>query len=308
MESDTRGQELLADLIPPLLMATELDAGQESSGIPGSIDAAPVERQAADWIMRIADPECPKEQLGKLDNWLTRSEEHARVFAELNTIWCQTERLREYPAPVAGDPRALHAANAPTSEVSDCRSALEKVLSLRQRVLRHFLFLVGDRADAEQLSRETYRRLLLIDRPHLTEIRSMGPYLLRLATHVAQEHVRKGAERQSLRRLGFPTRSNAPPPIDSCLEEDVRRAMGLLERLPKLEREALVSLRLYGYTASETAQRLGITVSTVRKRMASAMEHLHDALLRMTPALKLNGRKLHPESNVSPSRHEKDKI
>jgi RNA polymerase sigma factor (sigma-70 family) len=292
MKSDTRGWELLADLIPPLLVATELEAGQESSGSPECIDATPVERQAADWIMRIADPECSKEQLGELDNWLARSKKHERVFSELNTIWCQTERLRECPAPVAGDPRSLGATGAPTSEVSDSRSALEKALSLRQRVLRHFLFLVGDRTDAEQLAQETYRRLLLVDRPHLTEIRSMGPYLLRLATHVAQEHVRKGAQRRSLQRPGFPIRSNAPPPIDSSLGEDVRRAVGLLERLPKLEREALVNLRLYGYTASETAQRLGITVSAVRKRAASAMEHLHAALLRMTPALKLHGRKL----------------
>jgi DNA-directed RNA polymerase specialized sigma24 family protein len=278
MKPDTGGQELLADLIASLLVATELEAGPESNGISESIDATPVERQAADWVMRIADPECSKEQLGELDNWLARSEEHDRVFTELNTMWCQTEGLRECPAPVAADPRSRRAVDAATSEVSDRRCALEKALSLRQRVLRHFLFLVGDQGVAEQLAQETYTRLLLIDRAHLAEIGCMGTSLLRLATHVAQEHVRKGGERRSLRRLGFPIRSSAPSPIDSSLEEDVRRAMGLLERLSMLQMEALVSLRLYGYTASETAQTLGITVNAVRKRVASAMKHLHDVL------------------------------
>lgn len=303
MKHDTRSQQLLVDLIPSLLVATELDAAQESSGSSKLIDATPVERQAAEWVILIANPQCSREQLERLDRWLAHSEENKRVFTELNTIWCQTGRLRECPSSDLGGSRSLHITDAPTPEVSDCRSALEKALSLRQRVLQHFLFLVGDRADAERLVQQTYRRLLLMERPHLAEVRSMGPYLLRLATHVAQEHVRKAEERKPLRPLSSPPASG-----DSSPEEDARRAMRLLERLPKLEREALVSLRLYGYTASETAQRLGVTVGAVRKRVASAIEHLHDALLRMTPAPKLSGRQHHPESNVSHSRHGKDKI
>jgi DNA-directed RNA polymerase specialized sigma24 family protein len=303
MKHDTRSQQLLADLIPPLLVATQLDAAQESSGSPKLIDATPVERQAADWVILIANPQCSKEQLRRLDRWLDRSEEHERVFTELNTIWCQTGRLHECPSSALGGPRSLHATDAPTPEVSDYRSALEKALSLRQRVLQHFVVLVRDRADAERLVQQTYRRLLLMERPHLAQIRSMGPYLLRLATHVAQEHVRKAEECKPLRPLSFPPACGGSSP-----EEDAGRAMRLLERLPKLEREALVSLRLYGYTASETAQRLGVTVGAVRKRVASAIEHLHDALLRMAPAIKLSGRQHYSESNVSHSRHGKDEI
>src|SRR3954464_7162893 len=53
-----RGEELLTDLITPLLAAPDLEGGQESIGI---------------------DPEGSKEQLQRLDNWLARSKEHERI-------------------------------------------------------------------------------------------------------------------------------------------------------------------------------------------------------------------------------------
>ena len=154
------------DLTTRLLAAIELVTDQDSSENPTAIDATPVRRQAADWLIRIADPECSKKQLRELDNWLASSEVHRLAFDELTTAWC----------------------SSPSSDATDCGSAMEAALSLRLRVLGLCLFFVGDTDDAEYLTQETYRRLLLMYRPNSPETCAMGPYLLRLATQVVQVH------------------------------------------------------------------------------------------------------------------------
>jgi RNA polymerase sigma factor (sigma-70 family) len=136
-------------------------------------------------------------------------------------------------------------------------------------------------ADAEDLTSavfvEAWRRRREV-RP-LDE--SARPWLLGVANNLLRNHRRSLARhRAALARLPRP--HPQPDPADDVAgrladERQMRRVLGLLERLPRRQQDVLALCAWAELTYEEAAQVLAIPVGTVRSRLARARARL-DAL------------------------------
>jgi RNA polymerase sigma-70 factor (ECF subfamily) len=75
----------------------------------------------------------------------------------------------------------------------------------------------------------------------------------------------------------------APPSSGSGLTPDGRRILAAIERLPEGEREAFELVRIQGMTQTEAAGVLEVSVMTVNRRLARALQLLAAALGDLYP-------------------------
>ena len=241
------------------------DSGATSIVEPAAelVDLTEVEREGANWITLIADRECTKEQLAQLDQWLARDEENQRVFTELQVIWCQSDTVTELE---------------PARDLARGKATLDEAMASRSLVLKRLKGWVKDRACAEDLLQETYQRLLLLGPSRLAKIESVRAYLYVVAKSVALDYLRNKALNPSL--------FYQDGGIDAT-NTDARDAMGrsvdsayvveLMEQLPRQYRDAL-RLSVHGYSYSEMARAMGLSIHTVKTYRAKALQALRNAM------------------------------
>jgi RNA polymerase sigma-70 factor (ECF subfamily) len=126
---------------------------------------------------------------------------------------------------------------------------------------------------AEELLQETFVRAIRGQgpRPSSDEVR---PWLYRVATNVAIDHIRRERRFRFLPFLG----SEPAPERDASAVDLVRRA---LRALPPEQATALV-LRLHeGFTAGEIAELLGISEAAVRSRLVRGRRKFIEVFERM---------------------------
>jgi RNA polymerase sigma-70 factor (ECF subfamily) len=75
----------------------------------------------------------------------------------------------------------------------------------------------------------------------------------------------------------------APASSGSGLTADERRIFAAIEHLPEDEREAFDLVRIQGMTQTETAQILGVSVMTVKRRLNRGLQRLAVALGDLNP-------------------------
>jgi RNA polymerase sigma-70 factor (ECF subfamily) len=63
----------------------------------------------------------------------------------------------------------------------------------------------------------------------------------------------------------------APATSDSLLSPDGHRMFEVIDKLPEDEREAFELVRIQGLTLNEAAEVLGISVSTVKRRVSRSL-------------------------------------
>ena len=227
------------------------------------VDVTEVEREGANWITLIADPECTKEQLAQLDEWLAHDEENRRVFAELQVIWCQSDTVAEFE-PAKGQPRRT--------------LTLDEAMASRSLVLQRLMGWVKDRACAEDLLQETYRRLWLLDPSHLEEIESATAYMHAVAKNVATAYLRNKARDHRLRHQDGGIDITSPDTGDAVGRSvDKAYVVELMAKLPRRLRDALC-LSVYGYSDSEMARRMGLSIHTIRTYRARAFQALRNEM------------------------------
>ncbi|MDT8915226.1 ECF RNA polymerase sigma factor SigK [Amycolatopsis sp. PS_44_ISF1] len=185
------------------------------------------------------------------------------------------------PSPVAPEP-------APTAEALIARVALgdERAFAalydeLAGPVLGMVTRVVRDRAQSEEVAQEV---LLEVWRKaaSFTEHRgSVRTWVLTIAHRRAIDRVRTeqaGSDRETRAGLLDPRRAFdevAESTLVGLEREDVRTA---LATLTDLQRESITLAYYDGYTCREVAERLGVSVSTIKSRMRDGLIRLRNVM------------------------------
>lgn len=132
-------------------------------------------------------------------------------------------------------------------------------------VLRHALFITGDRAFAEDVAQETF--IKLYERPP-KEFTNLSGWLLTVATNIAYNSLRSEKSRKR--------REASEIPIDEVFDQDLEgiadaeSVRELLAKLDERDRVCLV-LKFSGFSYDEIAQITGVGKSSIGKVIARAL-------------------------------------
>lgn len=133
---------------------------------------------------------------------------------------------------------------------------------------------LGNACDAADLAQDTFMRVL--GRPReMGELREPRAWLTTIAHGLAVDHVRrKTLERACLDAIANLPEPQAPSPeARLMLVEALVRIDAMLDGLSPKARSAFLMSRLEGLGYGEIAERLGVSLSSVEKYMASAIRH-----------------------------------
>lgn len=145
------------------------------------------------------------------------------------------------------------------------------------RVFRFILKQVGNRADAEELTQETF----LIAFRSADRFRGESTpetWLFGIAVNVVRGHLRRSPERRH-RFIDDEVLSAMPSEAEDPFQslESSRRVAALdaaLSRLPQDWRETVVCVAMEGFSYEEAAAILGVPIGTVRSRLSRARDRL----------------------------------
>lgn len=154
------------------------------------------------------------------------------------------------------------------------RDALAEFIRATQADVWRFLARSAGRALADDLTQETYLRVLEA-LPRFEGRSSARTWLLAIARRVVVDRYRHDSVRPRL--VGADCDDLGASPAS----EDVHGVEVLLGRLDPERRDALVLTRLMGFSYAEAAEICGCPVGTIRSRVARARTELAAAL---TPA------------------------
>jgi RNA polymerase sigma-70 factor (ECF subfamily) len=158
--------------------------------------------------------------------------------------------------------------------------------SLYQRysrdVLRFALYLTGSRSEAEDIVSETFVRAWLSASP----IRdgTVKSYLLAIARNL---HIERHRHRARHDAMPDDLTDTAPgPEVQASGRDELRAVLEALQRLPEIDRSALLLRAQEGLTYTEIATALGLTVAAARVKVhrarlrllewRGARSHLHE--------------------------------
>lgn len=141
---------------------------------------------------------------------------------------------------------------------------------------------LGNAADAADLAQDTFVRVLMAKSAGV--IREPRHYLQTIARGLVIDLYR----RRSLERAYLEALALLPEAVQPSLEEQALLLEALteidrmLDGLGQKTRQAFILSQLEGLTYSQIAERLGISIRTVNKYMAKAMEHCCLAMVRLS--------------------------
>ncbi|MGN8258566.1 sigma-70 family RNA polymerase sigma factor [Pseudomonas sp. SMSB3] len=133
---------------------------------------------------------------------------------------------------------------------------------------------MGNAWDAADLSQDTFMRVLTSAQP-LAEIREPRAYLLTVGKRLLSNlHQRRSVERAYLEALAQLPEHNLPSPEQRWILLETLQALDeLLDGLKPPVRQAFLHSQLEGLGYEQIAERLGVSLRTVKRYMAQAYEH-----------------------------------
>ena len=153
--------------------------------------------------------------------------------------------------------------------------SFEQIVRLRQtQILRTAYRILGNWADAEEVAQEAFLRLHRHGLGFSREA-AMGAWLYRVTVNLCFDRARTVRPSAELNEL---LRAEAVAERDAIREQQKRKLMAALARLPVKERAAIVLREIEGLTTAETAAALGSTEGTVRSQIFRAMAKLRGML------------------------------
>lgn len=168
-------------------------------------------------------------------------------------------------------------------------------------------FSTGGRADgneAADLVHDVYARILsakgwrFIDDPRayvMTMVRNLGIQKLRRARIITLESV---ASIEATRQIG-----ETPDPFDETAgRQRLRLALKAMQDLPARCREVVELRRLHDLSSRDIAGRLGLSLSTVEKRLARGMVLMTQAMIEADLETKGDAQAPRPRSTLPPVR------
>jgi RNA polymerase sigma-70 factor (ECF subfamily) len=152
------------------------------------------------------------------------------------------------------------------------RIALHALIRATQVDVWRFCAHLGDRAAADDLTQETYVRMLRA-LPAFHGDASARTWLLAIARHTVADSIRTACRRRGVRDRIPPS----PPESDPAESVAVRAAV---RDLDADRRTAFVLTQVLGLSYAETAEVCEVAVGTIRSRVARARDDLITALGR----------------------------
>jgi RNA polymerase sigma factor (sigma-70 family) len=137
------------------------------------------------------------------------------------------------------------------------------------RLAYHFL---GDWEEARDVMQDAFARAFL-SLARYDPRRPLGTWLCAITARLATDRLRR--RRVAARATARQRQEEAPPAFDPEARLGLSEA---LDRLTRRQRQAVVLCDLHGFTASESAEILGCTASTVRVLRFLARRRLRDFL------------------------------
>ena len=139
---------------------------------------------------------------------------------------------------------------------------------------------LGNESDVQDLAQEAYLRLLRVEKGDL--IRNPRAYLFRIAANLVYEFRMKEGRSAPFDGDPQPEIDAAPTPtsLEGSLESrDTLRHLGrVLQDQPPLYRAVLLMRKRDGMSHDEIAEKLGVSVHTVRKYLTRAVAECRAAL------------------------------
>lgn len=165
----------------------------------------------------------------------------------------------------------------PGSERSD--AVVREFPRLRDKLLAWIRRRVPDPSEAEDLLQESFLRVA--QREGSDGVANVEGYLYRTAESVLADRYRRRAVRHADAHVALDPDVHRTEDVDALrallARERLAAAARALTRLPERPRAVFVMRRVEGLRYAEIARRLGISLSTVEKDMALAIDHLLNA-------------------------------
>lgn len=161
----------------------------------------------------------------------------------------------------------------------------QKVLSLDPRVLLSWLRkFTRESLALEDLLQEVYERLLRVDDSRAETIRSVPQYAFGITRHVAYDW-RQRRQRSPIEYVASPEGLTAADPrkdVETIVagEQQINLLLEEICRLPARCRKVLILIKVFGHSAKEAAEHMGIAESTVKKQLQLAAARCEEALER----------------------------
>ena len=132
---------------------------------------------------------------------------------------------------------------------------------------------LGNTFEAADLAHDTFLRVLCKEVP--VAIREPRAFLTTIAQGLVSNHLRrKRIEEAYLEALALLPEAQAPSPeVQAVMLETLIEVDRLLDGLPPLVRQAFLLSQLDGLGQAEIAQRLSVSVPTIKRYVARAIEH-----------------------------------
>jgi RNA polymerase sigma-70 factor (ECF subfamily) len=162
------------------------------------------------------------------------------------------------------------------------RGALEELYLLHfDRIYSYLHLSVGNRHDAEDLTTQTFVRMLeAIGRFRWREA-PFSAWLFRIAHNLAMDHFRASRRLQTEEEVRYPPGAEETSAEEQALDSLGRAGMlQLIERLSPEQRQVLTLKFLFGFANGEVASILGKTEGAVKSLQHRALASLQKHLVR----------------------------
>jgi RNA polymerase sigma-70 factor (ECF subfamily) len=177
---------------------------------------------------------------------------------------------------LSGDPVEAKAIERARSGDGD---AFDVLLSLwSRRVISLAWTLTGSADAAEEIAQETFVRAW----ETLPRFRSdwpFGPWLLRIATNLSIDHLRRAKKYERFDSLPDPpSPANQSPESRAVLSDAAKRVARAIASLPEMQRVVAQLYLVEEYDHAEIAAMTGLREGTIRSHLSIARSKLRDAL------------------------------
>lgn len=146
----------------------------------------------------------------------------------------------------------------------------------KPRLMRFFTRQLGNPADADELSQETFTRF--VRAAPVQALASPQAYLTRIATNLLRDFIERGSTLLSRRSSLIDDELDLIAPCDTHREiqarQDLSRWTLILNQLQPETLDIFLRNRVEGQTYVEIAQELGVPLWVVQKQMLKAMKHV----------------------------------
>lgn len=152
-----------------------------------------------------------------------------------------------------------------------------------QRIFRYIMSMVQDKAEAEDLTQDTFLRAYR-SRKSLRDEGAQTAWLYRIATNICLDRLRRYARRNPVESETDLVQMDIPDPdtpsLQKVIEKDEMSAcvQNYLNRLSNSYRAVILLHDMHELTSLEIAQLLGLSLANVKIRLHRARGKLRDAL------------------------------